>query len=66
MCVPTLAIFMYYWITSGQLVIMFFTLVFMPWNFEYTKDVTLKMGGAMGQGLATEVSHLRLNQPLVT
>ena len=34
----------------------------MPWNFEYVKDVTLKMGGGMGQGLATEVTQLRLNQ----
>ena len=26
---------------------------------------TLKVGGSMGQGLATEVTHLRLNQPPV-
>ena len=34
----------------------------MPRNFEYMKDVTLKVGG---QGLASEMTHLRLNQPPV-
>ena len=36
----------------------------MPWNFECMKDVTLKMGGGMGEGPATEVTHLQLNQPV--
>ena len=38
------------------------------WNFEYTKAViytVIKMGGGTGQGPATEVTHLRLNQPPV-
>ena len=33
------------------------------WERGYTKDVTLKVGGGVGQGLATDVTHLRLNQP---
>ena len=36
------------------------------WNFEYTKAVTqhcTKVGGGMDQGPATQVTHLRLNQP---
>ena len=32
------------------------------WNFEYTK---VKVGGGTGQDPATEVTHLRLNQPPV-
>ena len=39
------------------------------WNFEYTKAVTLHstllVGGGVGQDPATEVTHLRLNQPPV-
>ena len=38
------------------------------WNFEYTKAViytVVKVGGGIGQGPATEVTHLRLNQPPV-
>ena len=38
------------------------------WNFEYTKAViytVVKVGGGTGQGPATEVTHLRLNQPPV-
>ena len=38
------------------------------WNFEYTKAViytVVKVGGGTGQDLATEVTHLRLNQPPV-
>ena len=34
------------------------------WNFEYTITV-VKVGGSTGQDLATEVTHLRLNQPSV-
>ena len=36
------------------------------WNFEYTKAVIytmVKVGGGIGQDPATEVTHLRLNQP---
>ena len=36
------------------------------WNFEYTKAViytVVKVGGGTGQDPATEVTHLRLNQP---
>ena len=67
----TQAIFMYYWMTSfyyglttGQ---HSHIVIFIPcW---YTKDVTLytvvKLGGGMGQGPPTEVTHLRLNQPMV-
>ena len=46
-----------------------FTQVFMTcWNLECTKSATLnwvKVGGGkvMGQGAATEVIHVRLNQP---
>ena len=35
------------------------------WNFAYTMTViytVVKMGGGTGQGPATEVTHLRLNQ----
>ena len=43
--------------------------LFMPyWNFEYTKAViytVVKVGGGIGQDPATEVTHLRLNQPPV-
>ena len=38
------------------------------WNFEYTKAViyiVVKVGGDIGQDSATEVTHLRLNQPPV-
>ena len=38
------------------------------WNFEYTKAViytVVKVGGGTGQDPATEVTHLRLNQPPV-
>ena len=38
------------------------------WNFEYTKAViytVVKVGGGIGQDPATEVTHLRLNQPPV-
>ena len=38
------------------------------WNFEYTKAViytVVKLGGGTGQDPATEVTHLRLNQPPV-
>ena len=38
------------------------------WNFEYTKAViytVVKVGGDIGQDPATEVTHLRLNQPPV-
>ena len=38
------------------------------WNFEYTKAViytVVKVGGSTGQDPATEVTHLRLNQPPV-
>ena len=38
------------------------------WNFEYTKVViytVVKVGGGIGQDPATEVTHLRLNQPPV-
>ena len=38
------------------------------WNFEYTKPViytVVKVGGGTGQDPATEVTHLRLNQPPV-
>ena len=38
------------------------------WNFEYTKaviDTVVKVGGGIGQDPATEVTHLRLNQPPV-
>jgi len=38
------------------------------WNFEYTKAViytVVKVGGGTGQDSATEVAHLRLNQPPV-
>ena len=38
------------------------------WNFEYTKAViynVVKVGGGTGQYPATEVTHLRLNQPPV-
>ena len=38
------------------------------WNFEYTKAViytVVKVGGGIGQDPATEVNHLRLNQPPV-
>ena len=32
------------------------------WNFEYTKVVVVEVEGGMGQGPATEATHLRLNQ----
>ena len=38
------------------------------WNFGYTKAViytVVKVGGGIGQDPATEVTHLRLNQPPV-
>ena len=38
------------------------------WNFENTKAViytVVKVGGGIGQDPATEVTHLRLNQPPV-
>ena len=37
------------------------------WNFEYTKVIytVVKVGGGIGQDPATEVTHLRLNQPPV-
>jgi len=38
------------------------------WNFGYTKAViytVVKVGGGTGQDPATEVTHLRLNQPPV-
>ena len=38
------------------------------WNFEYTKAViytVVKVGGGIGKDPATEVTHLRLNQPPV-
>ena len=34
------------------------------WNFEYIYTV-VKVGGGIGQDPATEVTHLRLNQPPV-
>ena len=39
------------------------------WNFEYTKAAiytVVKVGGGTGQDPATEVTHLRLNQPPVS
>ena len=42
--------------------------IFIPyWNFEYAKAVLhcCKVGGGMGQGFLTEVTHLELNQPPV-
>ena len=46
-----------------------FVQLFMPfWNFEYTKAVIYtveNVGGGIGQDLATEVTHLMLNQPPV-
>ena len=72
------AIFMYYWMTLGNIHVLWATSgqhsciateVFMPyWNFEYTTDITLHCGkvvGCMGQGPVTEVTHLRLNQPTI-
>ena len=35
------------------------------WNFEYTKVASVQVGGSVDQGPATEVTHLRLNQPPV-
>ena len=38
------------------------------WNFEYTKAVIStveNVGGGIGQDPATEVTHVRLNQPPV-
>ena len=57
---------MHYGLTSGKYSCTF-TQVLMPyWNVECTKAVTLhwvEVGGVMGQGPASEVTHLRLNQP---
>ena len=42
---------------------MYFTQLFIPyWNFEYT---VVKLRGDMGQGPASEMTHLGLNQPPV-
>ena len=50
-------IFMHYWLIFRQ-----YLCAFMPYgNFEYTKAVTLHWG-VVGQGPATEVTHLGLNQ----
>ena len=52
--------------TSGQCLCTFMQL-FMPYlNFEYTKAVIStveNVGGGIGQGPATEVTHVGLNQP---
>ena len=46
-------------------VFMYCCISIMPnWNFEYTKTVFIhccKVGGGMGQGPATEMTHLMLN-----
>ena len=55
-------IFHHYQLITGQ----YSCIAFMHyWNFEYTKNILytmVKVEGAVGpQGLATEVTHLRLN-----
>ena len=50
----------------GSIHVLLHELIMPCWNFEYTKAVTLhsaEVGGSMGQGPATQVTRLRLNQP---
>ena len=56
---------MYYGLPLGSIHVSLHKYIHVFWNLEYTKDVTLHhgiMGCGMGQGTATEVTHLKLNQ----
>ena len=71
----TLAIFMYYWMNSGNIHVLWAAFMYCYRSIHvllelwtHTQDVTLHCGRSgrwYGSGPATEVTHLRLNQPPV-